>query len=195
MSTELNLLPPDRRQILTQRLIWELLGRSLTSLAIGLAVITGVGVVLIGGLQLLAWTTARGTPAEFEQALARYQELRDVIAEQNVALNEMSALSSQRIVWSQLVPTILATFPPGIVVRTMTAEAASRRFTFGGVAATRSTLIVLAERLKVLPWVDELTAPLSNLVQRDNPPFQFNLMVKASPGPGGSPAPSPTAAP
>lgn len=178
MSTELNLLPPERRRVLTRHLVWESVSRVLASLAIGLAVVTVAGGILGASLQALTWSAARGTQAEFSQALGRYKELRDAIASQNVVLAEMSQLSEARIVWSQLAPAVLAAFPPGVLVKTMAAETSTRKFSFGGVALARNTLIVLAERLRVLPWVEELKAPLSNLVQRDNPTFQFDLIIK-----------------
>lgn len=178
MSTELNLLPPGRRHVLTRQLVWQSMGRALSSLSLGLLLLTIVGGVIGGSLQLAVWSYSQKGQTELDRAVARYTELRDAIAEQNAVLVEMSKLSNQRIIWSHLVQSLITSFPSGIALKNITAEASTRKLSFGGVAVARNTLIVLTERLKLLPWVAEVNAPLSNLVQKENPTFQIDLGIK-----------------
>lgn len=187
MSNELNLLPYERRRLITRQLVWGSIYDWLKSLVAGLLIITLAGVMSIGGLQLAIWAATRGTQAEFDTALDRYKGLRDLIAQQNISLKEMGSLSELRVVWSEIFPGVLAAIPPGVGFKSVVGIIDDKKLSLVGQAVVRSTLIVFEDRLKVLPWVKEVKFPLSNLVQRDNPTFQFDLFMKERVSPSGQP--------
>ncbi|MEX1997970.1 MAG: hypothetical protein WEA04_04860 [Candidatus Andersenbacteria bacterium] len=182
---EINLLPPSRRQSLRREVTLASIGRFLSSLMVGLGMLTVGAVLAMIGLWIFFYTVAATNNVEFERTIAQYRELRDGIAEQNIFLNYIYGLGTGRQVWSDFLPGLFTSIPPGVEIATMSGRSVINEegvvestFTVSGRAAARSTLTIFADRLRLLPDVAQVDAPSSNLIQRENPLYRFTLQLK-----------------
>jgi len=182
---EINLLPPDRRKVLHSESLLEAAIHFLRSGIIGLLLLTGVAVASIVVLVVVAGFSASATQAELDEAVARYQALRDRVVEENGVLEFVSMLGGRRIVWTKLVGQVFEAVPAGISLNdaggTLTVENGdidSAVMTVSGRAATRSTLVIFQEKLKSLSIVQEVESPTTNLLERTNPPFEMTVRFR-----------------
>lgn len=185
---EINLLPPERRKLLRNESIAISLHGFLKSINAGLMLLTVIGVALIVGLMIMSYAAARTTSQELQAMVDEYQNLRDIIAEQNKVFEYVAAVGRDRIVWSTIIRDFVGVVPPGVQIhtlagRTVFAEGAvsSAQISFKGQAITRSTLVIYEERLKALESVISLTSPTSNLLERNNPTFEFDIDIRTTP--------------
>lgn len=177
---ELNLLPPTRRRQLSRQLAMNSVVRFLRGIIVGLLIVSVVGVGAAVTFQLLGLFLSSATTAELGVQVKRYQELRTQIARENESLEFMAKVSRDRVLWSELFADLYATMPPGTQINAMTADLIPQpKISFSGVAVSRSSLVVLEERLRALPWVAEVKAPSSNLLQRNNPAYLFDVFLKS----------------
>jgi hypothetical protein len=191
---ELNLLPPARRSFLAQQVVLNAIVRFLHSLNVGLGIMTGMGLVAIVVLQLLVTFLSGSTTVLLAGEVKHYQDLRSQVAKQNQSLAQMVTLSTNQIVWSNLLPDLLGTMAPGTHVQQIAGtETTATTLVFSGQASSRSALVVLQDRLGHLPWVQSVVAPDSNLLEPVNPNYTFTLTLNP---PVAAPAvPSPTVTP
>jgi hypothetical protein len=197
MPQELNLLPPSRRTYLVGQLMIGAVHSILRSLIVASILVTVAGVGAIAFLQFMIAASSSNGSVVLAQKIKAYQDLRTGIATQNASLKTLNSLSNDRIVWSKLWPDLFAALPPGTVMFSLSADVLpSPHFSFSGQALARSALVVLQDRLHLISWVDIVNAPDSNLLDRDNPKYQFDVYLKKT-TPAASPKPTlkPTATP
>lgn len=175
MSKEINLLPLPRRRQLARRFFERALRRFCTSLLLGLLLVSITGVTVFAGLRLATSWLYPSAGAALEKAVVDYRSETRVIQEQNALIAAMQSHHEERLEWSVLLPDLFASFPAGTEVNHVTADRESRRLTFQGRASARSTLAVLENKLKNLPWVKSIEAPRTNLLERVSPEFTFTL--------------------
>ena len=173
----LNLLPPERRQHLQREMVMMSATALLRVVAAGLLLLTVAGVGTIATVRGIVFMTSRSVADELSQPLREYNELRKVIISRNGVLALVAATSEQRVVWGQLVLDLLGTVSPDVRVTTMRADAHTPSLTFSGTAATRNSLVILESRLRLLPGVAMVEAPVTNLLDRENPKFVFTLVL------------------
>lgn len=186
MSTrEINLLPPERRRRLRNESIAVSITDIIRSVNNGLLLMTLIGGAIIASIWLFSIAGVDTTEAELKQVVGDYQVLRDSVAEQNSVLDRLVSLGEGRIVWSDVLRDFFATTPPGITFHRMSGSltftegvVVSGGLSFSGQAVTRSTLTFYeSERLRVADWVKQVDSPTSNLLERNNPLFQFSVIL------------------
>lgn len=157
----------------------------LTSVLMALTLTTCVGVLLVGVLWGLSFATARTTEGELRLAIKEYKSLREEMALQNVFLDQILVTGKRRVVWSDAVREIFAVVPPGVTIRQVEAKVEmdkramkSAKLVLKGNAVTRSTLTVFEGRLRSLPIVGGVNSPTTNLLERNNPTYQFDIVIK-----------------
>lgn len=177
---ELNLLPAERRTFLNRQRMIEHATSAVRSLVAALIIVTVCGVIAGGLLRTMAYLATESVSADLQAEVASYQALRDEIAKQNVALEFMHQVSTKRLVWSAMLPDLFSRIPSGVTLTRMSGQIApARTVSFNGQAANRSVLISLNERLADIPWVENVTAPHTNLIEPVNPLYSFELSLKA----------------
>lgn len=177
IARELNLLPPERRRHLARQLIINSLTKFLRSVLWSLALISVAGITIIVLLQIWIAFSSTSATALLKEQVKRYQELRTQIAKQNENLGFMAQISAERVLWSDLFADVYSTMPPGTHIQTFGGKLTPTGLAFSGQAISRSALVVLEDRLKQLPWVKQVKAPNSNLLQRSNPTFSFEVLL------------------
>lgn len=172
---ELNLLPPARRALQRQEQQFLLWGDILKGVVISLTIVTSAGVILGLGF----WIMIQSVPrlSELPQQIKQYQQVRAATAERNAVVDTLTQISTDHIVWTPLITTIVSIMNPDIKLDQITAESVTKKITITGRAASRNSLIVLEERLEAIPGVQSVTAPPSNLLIRQNPPFSFEIFL------------------
>lgn len=189
---ELNLLPTSRRHSLAQELVLNAMVRFLRSINAGLLVVTGSGIVTIVILQILVTLLSSFTTDKLAAEVKHYQDLRTQIAKQNESLTVMGTLSGGTVAWSQLLPDLFSSMPPGTKINQLNgAVTTETKLSFSGQALSRSALVVLQDRLQNLPWVKSVSAPNSNLLERINPTYGFDVIIKSAAKPTPSLVPPP----
>ncbi len=178
MIKELNLLPPTRRRFIDQQVTLNIVVKIVNRLIVALLVLTCGGLLSLGGLYTATAVSGRGASSELKLEIERYQAKREEIARQNAALKLLYDLSTAPVVWSEILPELLAVLPAGTTINKMAGDQFSTaRLDFQGRATSRSSLIAFTERLNKLPWVASFTAPHSNLIDRINPDYSFSIVI------------------
>ncbi|MFH1354002.1 MAG: hypothetical protein ABIH36_01820 [bacterium] len=178
MNRKLNLLPPGRRLSLRQEVLLSAANRFLRRVAVSLAVLTVLAALAGVGMWGASLLTGRTAEAELAQQVAAYHKLKSEIDSQNALLELVDDRIRGRNVWSDLIPDLLDIVPPGITIDALRAGEETKTITFSGTAGARSSLVVFEERLRLLPWVQEMTAPRTNLLGRVDAAYTFGLTVK-----------------
>ncbi len=184
-AREINLLPPERRRRLRNESMAVSLTDIVRSINNGLLLMTLIGGAIIVSLWIFSVAGARTTEAELNQVVTDYQGLRDSVAEQNAVLERLALLGGGRILWSEVLHTFFAITPPGITLHRLSGSLTftegvitTAGLSFSGQAITRSTLTFYeSERLRAAEWIKQVDSPTSNLLERNNPLFQFSLIL------------------
>jgi hypothetical protein len=116
-----------------------------------------------------------------------YNDLRTQISEWNQRFDFIEERTRQRVVWSTLIDSLLSSVGDGIIIQRFEGSVADRVITLAGQAPLRRDVVDFEQRLRGLPWVENLEAPHSNLLSPTNPAYRFSLFL-----PGASLPPSPT---
>ncbi|MDP3997950.1 MAG: hypothetical protein U1C49_01305 [Candidatus Andersenbacteria bacterium] len=182
---EINLLPPERRALLRRESLMVSVETFFNSLVMAVTLLTMVAIMLIVVLLVMGVAAKGTTKTELEAAVKEYQALREQISKQNLVLEKVSNIGNRRAVWSDFLRKLLPVVPPGVTLSDITAttiiendEIFTPSLTVGGQAESRSTLTVLEGRIKALESVASVNSPTTNLLERSNPVFQFNINLK-----------------
>ena len=179
MVSDLNLLPPRRRQALAKQSAMTDARRFLASVTMGLLLLTLAGGISLGLLQSLISASSREKSAQLERVVSQYAALRESLAVQNTLIVAMGNTLRHRFVWSDKVYELLAVIPSGVHIQTMQGNGNEKSsLSFSGTAPTRNALIILEQRLKDIPWAASIDAPNSNLIDRTNAPYEFLILLK-----------------
>ena len=179
MSAELNLLPPQRIALLRKRLLMTNGYQLVSTLTMGLLLLTIVGGISIVILHALKSTSSSESNDELTQKISEYNTLRNGIGQQNALLSTMEGLLKKRRVWSDNTHSLLTAIPGGVTMQLMEGKNSEEpSIVFSGQAVTRNTLIILEQRLKALPWILAVDSPNSNLIDRTNAPYEFVVTLK-----------------
>lgn len=173
----LNLLPPQRRQHLRQSVVLASIGLFVRTLLYGSILLTGVGLFALAGLWLSSVTSSSATELALGERLSKYSALRKEIAQHNLMLKKLEEIGQERVVWSNALAQLLDAIPAGMIISDLTVDREDLSLIFTGMALDRNQLVVLEDRLRLLPWVVEVVAPRANLTERTNPTYEFRLVV------------------
>ncbi len=96
------------------------------------------------------------------------------IANLNKTLMEMEKIQSDFIKWSNIIIDINSVIPENIEVTYLNLEQKNRLFNLHGKALRREDFLNLKSALEKLPYLEELSSPLTNLLLRENVSFEFS---------------------
>lgn len=96
------------------------------------------------------------------------------IANLNKTLMEMEKIQSDFIKWSNIVIDINSVIPENIEITYLNLEQKNRLFNLHGKALRREDFLNLKSALEKLPYLEELSSPLTNLLLRENVSFEFS---------------------
>lgn len=181
---EINLLPPMRRRVLRREHILALFSKFLLTLVIGSVMMSAAAGAAVGWLALASRSAATTTQAEFKNTLEKYQTLKKNITVQNDSLKSLVDLNKRRFVWSDFLHALIKATPQGIVISHLSGAydaagtAARPTLTVRGEAANRNLLLTFQNALQKISQIDTVNSPVSNLLERFNSQFQFDVQLK-----------------
>lgn len=183
MPREINLLPPSRRQFLNRRARIIAVQRFVVSVLFGLVLLTASGLVTIGGFRYLAASASQSVSAELDEKVSEFRRIRDSVSSDNAFIEATYDVQKNRIVWSAFLMEVFKALPPGVSISELSGTAEGR-FTFRGRADSRNLIVVLEKSIADLPMVTSVDAPHTNLIQRTDSEYTFNVTLKERAGSG-----------
>lgn len=100
------------------------------------------------------------------------------IAEFNKNLKAVESIQADFVKWSNIVLSINNSIPQNIEVTYLNLEQKTRLFNLHGKALRRDDFLALKSNLEALPYFDELSSPLTNLLLKENVTFEFTGKIK-----------------
>lgn len=174
---EINLLPPSRRKTLKKQWLRHASLQFLNHIIVALGVVTVLGIATGGVLQVLVLVTPTSAESVLSSLVGQYQTARQEILQKNLVLREISATTTSRVVWSDTLSELLSAIPPGTNVRSIQSIGNPPKLTFAGTSVNRNSLIILQTRLQQFSWAKEVTSPLQNLLDKENPEYSFAIII------------------
>ncbi|MBI5465876.1 MAG: hypothetical protein HY974_01150 [Candidatus Kerfeldbacteria bacterium] len=104
------------------------------------------------------------------------REIKDL----NKNLKEVKSVQADFIKWSTMLTNLHRAIPENIEVTYLNLEKKTKIFNLNGRALHRDDFLKLKASLSELPYLEELSSPLTNLLKRDDVDFQFTAKIKSS---------------
>ncbi|MEY4723820.1 MAG: hypothetical protein RLZZ324_1333 [Candidatus Parcubacteria bacterium] len=186
MRLRLNLLPPPYKAALRQGVVLAFVRSMLTVFLITAAFAAGtLTAVRLEVQRMQSDLTTRGASNSNE-----FKEVGAEIAAMNGYLKRLDGLRSSSVRWSQVISGVTALVPPGMTLDRIAIDPQGN-ISLSGMAAERSSVLLLEKRLRESPSYKNVNAPLSNILTQKDVKFEFSMTYVP---PAGSPAVAPPAA-
>ncbi|MBI4281681.1 hypothetical protein HY625_02535 [Candidatus Uhrbacteria bacterium] len=168
-----NLLSPEkRRESVTRRIFHH--AKTLLEATLFFALL--IAIVTIGTKLLLLDTVLTVTSSPTANIRTRDLEVR--IRRVNAATALLARLQGQTIPWSGLLIRLSGIVPPGIRFNELTLDTKTTpHLLLKGKAATRQDLLVLKTALEKLPFVTNLSFPITNLLSPKDIDWQLDATI------------------
>jgi len=180
MQIVLNLLPPLKKKALQNELI---LAHFQSIILILLVTVTfAIGTLIIVRTQLNANyqdLARRSSDSASAEATADLENIKQT----NAYLRRVRDIQSQYISWSEIVEAVTAIMPPDTRLENLQIDQ-DGKVHLTGVAKTRDGALELLKRLKGAPFLKDVQSPLTNILQKDNVSFDFEMHYAKAPAAG-----------
>lgn len=171
MKDEINLLPPQVTAARTQRIFLGSISSLLTSVVVVAVLVVGAQVLAVVVNQELVKTIESHVSGRVDAG----KNIQQRIARVNSTIALVDGAYQNTATWTPQVAQALEQVPAGVFVKSMIIEQTFNRLQLQGSAADRVSVIVLENRLRALPWVAKLDAPLQNFAASPATNFIFTL--------------------
>lgn len=170
MQITLNLLAPEKRAALRRGFV--------LTYAQTMAFIMFLVAVFISGTFVSIELLLKGTRDDLaRQSLSTSEEYDSItwqIKEINGYLDRVGAIQAEFTDWSAVIEALAGAAPRGARFDSMRiAEDGSIHIQ--GTAPTREDVLIMEQRYNALPFITDVRAPLSNLLQRTNARYEFEM--------------------
>lgn len=173
MKLFLNLLPPDKKDALEQGFVLAS-AQTLTLIVLIIA-------IFVGGTLFSLRTIMAGDLAGITSLSSSVGDegvtLAEDIARINSYLKRIDGFEAKTVRWSGALRELSMQIPQDIRVDELTVDK-DGKITLRGLSPTREDVLTLRDRLAALPFVDTIKSPLSNILQKKNVSFEFELTHK-----------------
>lgn len=175
MILNLNLLPTenksDLRLLARLTLVKNIFGYSLLILLALLVFLSLVHYILIEQFSNLT--------ASIGQVLARsYAHYNREVKDINKKIVSVNTAGGRAGLLAPRLVEMLNLTPPDIKLNSLAMNLNGAEINLPGTAKTRDGLLAYEEILKKIPWVESVTLPKSQLLQKENVNFQITLRIK-----------------
>lgn len=171
----LNLLSPAQKEALRSRVFFAMLERLM--IAILGAVMLGSGLLLIVKAEL---TKNLENVQERQVLTADYAKANNDIRLLNQQFSRIDALQKLALSPSSLFRDLSTRTPDGIQIVGVDFDVKSASMRVNGVAARREDLLAYETAMKASPFVKSLESPISNLFEKANINFHFDIVLDAA---------------
>lgn len=165
----LNLLSKGRKTDLSKRVMFVVLKNAL---AVVVILVTASAAALLASK--LALTNAFNELISQSALVTReYSGINADIRKLNEQLQYLYAIQEKAVPTGPVVAHLFTTAPEGITFSSITIDTRNKLVTIRGRAATRDILVSFRTSLEDSPWLEAVRSPLSNIVVKNNIPFEF----------------------
>ncbi|MBU0707382.1 hypothetical protein KKG41_03345 [Patescibacteria group bacterium] len=98
----------------------------------------------------------------------------ELIKQINQKVTKLSSVQSEYNNWSPILHTLGLSVDKNIQLKSLLLNRSEKLFEIGGVANTRNSLLDFKKDIEALPFFENVNAPLSNLMQKENITFNFD---------------------
>lgn len=171
----LNLLSPQQKKALRSRMIYALIER------VSIVGVTATLLATIAVLQIRIELIKNLQSVQARQLLtANYMRANKDIAGLNAQIARVETLQKLAISPGSLLLDITGRTPPGVGIANLDFDVASGSMRIAGTAAQREDLLAFEEALKKSPFVKKLTSPISNLFEKTDISFSFDIALETA---------------
>ena len=176
----INLLPLGRNLALQRNLLVVAVMRIMSTVVYGFLIMTIMGLGLLGFMWWQGWSGSVVESDKLRGQMQKYREVRRMIDNENKLLLAVNSLGEQRIIWSDVLMNLMTNLPVGITLYNIQSitDGGGQILEIRGTAVTRTMLVIFEDKLRSLEWVEDVEAPRSNLLERNNAEFSFRVVVK-----------------
>jgi Tfp pilus assembly protein PilN len=174
MEININLLAPKKRERIKRLIIFLFTKNILAWTVITLAIIS---IVLLWGLMVLieefqnlseSTTLVNREYSGYNQEI---KEINNIIQETNKAHSNYQRITPRILEFSE-------NLPADIKINSLNFDFKNKSIEINGLAQTRTSLLDYQEKLKEIPWIDEVVIPTNQLFKKENISFSFVTKIK-----------------
>lgn len=171
MQIYINLLPPGKKRDLQASII---LAYAQTMVFIFFLVAVILSSTMLS-LRLVMKSEADYLKNQASTAVsAESTDMMTGIRDVNSFLRSVDSLQQSYTPWITVITDIADLLPAGITLDSIRTDQANRIF-MDGTAATRQDALALLKSLQNQPYLTDVNSPLSNILQRENVQFSFEM--------------------
>lgn len=177
---KLNLLPPAQQDYLHYERIY-LYCRRVALLFLTFTVFIS-GILL--GARLLLQDNFSAVLTSNNNLNGHDYGIEQQISNINRDLRNVQTIQANFVKWSELMVDLSRVVPPNVQLSYLDLEQNNHTFNLTGLAAARDDYLKLQANLEQLPYLKNVSSPLTNLLQRTNVNFQFTGTFNPPPSSG-----------
>lgn len=173
IPTRLNLLSPEKRRVHQRTTYFQWIKNMLEVLFI---VICLSSILLLVGLAFFQNQQSSVTSGMVISESKYVQKNReaDVL---NMTLNQTEKMQGEYVAWLPLLETITSAIPERVGIEELSIDTTKKTIVVTGIAPTRDDLLQLKDRFAALPNVKPFDIPIAQLIEKQNIPFSFTILM------------------
>ncbi len=175
MRITLNLLPPEKKRALQSGLVMAYAQTIVFILFLVTIFISGtlmsVRLLLNNDYEQLQKQAATASSSETTDIVTSIKQI-------NAYLKDIDATQRGFIAWSKVLEDITPLIPADVLLDRISVSD-DNRVVLSGMAQTRDGALTLLKRLKEAPYLTNVVSPLSNILQKQNVEFDFEMVYSA----------------
>lgn len=171
---ETNLLPQSEKSFLRAEKLFRVIIVAVIIGLLGLGTVAG----FLFGMRLLVQIHEESVKKQLTVLQTAIQEsasgqINQKISDLNKTTTFLDKNFAQQSMWSPMLLKFLNTVPTGININELVGNSLDLELRIKGIATTRDNLLEFQETLKNEPLFTEVNAPLSNIVTKEDVPFEI----------------------
>ncbi len=171
MRITLNLLPPEKKKALRTGLVMAYTQTIVFIIFLVVVFVSGtlmsVRLMLSGDYETISKQEATANSSETTDIVTAIKQI-------NSYLKEIDDTQRGFVPWSTVIENITPLIPNDVQVERISISSEDK-ILLSGVAQTRDGALLLLKRLKEQPYLSNVLSPLSNILQRQNVAFDFEM--------------------
>lgn len=175
MQITLNLLAPEKKAALRTGFM---LTYAQTIVFIVFIVVAIISATLVS-LELVLRNTETDLKQQTSSSTEQYDSITSQIAQINKYLDRIDKIQGQFTDWSAVLEDVAGAAPAGARFDAIHVGK-DKSISVQGTAPTRQDVLTMQNRYEAMPFITGVTAPLSNILEKVNPRYEFSMKFVGS---------------
>ncbi len=172
-----NLLPPPKKAKL-EHLVRFIFVKNMLEIVLITAAVLGISLVW-------SWLTLQEDFNSLsESAIVVNQEFTAHNQEVRETNRKLERFNEAGKGFKRIVPELLvlsSNLPQNITLNSLAVNRSDSTLSLSGTATTRQALLDYQDKLKEISWLENVSSPISRLLQKENIPFEFKIKIQGWP--------------